>query len=78
MSFENAQAPVKEKDEQETKWKHGGLMRAIKEVEMAKKKDPDAYAKALAELKEEAGHIGSIEELKAVAKKKREKDMEDG
>ena len=53
------------------------LMRSIKDVEMAKKMEPELYKKALSQLKLEVETIGSIADLRKVKAAKEMKEVEE-
>lgn len=65
-----------DKGSEKKEWEVERLACSIKDVEMAKKNDPELYSAALSKLKEEASAISSIADLKKVAKKKMEGDDE--
>ena len=52
------------------------LARKIEEVEYAKKKKPEMYSKAVAQLQDKADVISSIDDLSKKRKKLAEEDME--
>lgn len=65
-----------EDEEQDDKYEVECLARKIEEVEYAKKKKPEMYSKAVAQLQDKADVISSIDDLSKKRKKLAEEDME--
>ena len=63
-----------EQPKEDNEYKLDCLMSDIRRVEMAKMKEPELYNEAVKKLKGESKAISSIEELKAVGKKKAEEE----